>query len=176
MLSDKLGRYIARRLIAENHEVLTLTNSPERGNPFGDKIRVAPFNFDLPERLAKSLRGMDALINTYWVRFDHKLFTHAQAVANTRALFAAAKQAGVRRIVHVSITNPTCSPAALFSGQGGVGKCLAAFGNLILHFASDGLVRQGGRADQQHRVGIAPLSGLRRFRRWRLPAATDLCG
>ena len=100
------GRYIARRLIAENHEVLTLTNSPERGNPFGDKIRVAPFNFDLPERLAKSLRGMDALINTYWVRFDHKLFTHAQAVANTRALFAAAKQAGVRRIVHVSITNP----------------------------------------------------------------------
>lgn len=100
------GRYIARRLIAENHEVLTLTNSPERGNPFGDKIRVAPFNYDRPELLAKSLRGMDALINTYWVRFDHKLFTHAQAVANTRVLFTAAKQGGVRRIVHVSITNP----------------------------------------------------------------------
>src|SRR5208283_4951465 len=97
------GRYIAQRLLAEGHEVLTLTNSPQRNNPFGDKIGVAAFNFDRPELLAQSLRGVDALINTYWVRFDHKLFTHEQAVANTRVLFAAAKNAGVRRIVHVSI-------------------------------------------------------------------------
>jgi NADH dehydrogenase len=100
------GRYIARRLLAAGHEVLTLTNSVNRENPFGEAVRVAPFHFDQPERLAQSLRGVEALINTYWVRFDHKLFTHAQAVANTRILFAAARQAGVRRVVHVSITNP----------------------------------------------------------------------
>src|SRR5262249_479008 len=46
------------------------------------------------------------LINTYWVRFDHTRFTHAEAVANTKILFQSAKTAGVRRIVHVSITNP----------------------------------------------------------------------
>jgi NADH dehydrogenase len=100
------GRYIARRLLDDGHEVITLTHSPERSNPFGDRVRPFPYHFDQPGRLIESLRNVDALINTYWVRFDHRLFTHAQAVANTKILFQAAKQAGVRRIVHVSITNP----------------------------------------------------------------------
>ena len=99
------GRYIAQRLLAAGHSVSTLTNS-RRQNPFGDKVRAFPFNFDSPERLQESLRGVDVLINTYWVRFDHAGFSHAQAVRNTKVLFLAAKQAGVRRIVHVSITNP----------------------------------------------------------------------
>ena len=47
------------------------------------------------------------LYNTYWVRFNHRLFTHADAVRNTLALFEAARRAGVRRVVHVSITNPS---------------------------------------------------------------------
>ena len=100
------GKYIARRLLAEGHEVVTLTNSVQPSNPFGDRVETHPFHFDQPELLAQSLQGVDALVNTYGVRFDHKLFTHAQAVANTRILFDAARQAGVRRIVHVSITNP----------------------------------------------------------------------
>ena len=37
------------------------------------------------------------------MRFNHKLFTFDQAVANTKALFNAAKEAGVQKIVHVSI-------------------------------------------------------------------------
>ena len=100
------GRYITHRLLTDGHEVLTLTQSPQRPNPFGDKIRVALFHFDQPELLAQSLRGVDVLINTYWVRFNHKLFTHNQAVANTRILFQSAKKAGVKRIIHISITNP----------------------------------------------------------------------
>jgi len=85
---------------------MTLTNSVRRDNPFGARLRAVPFHFDAPEKLRDSLRGVDVLINTYWVRFDHRRFTHGQAVANTKILFAAAKEAGVRRIVHVSITNP----------------------------------------------------------------------
>jgi NADH dehydrogenase len=100
------GKYIAQRLLAAGHEILTLTNSVNRENPFGEKVRVAPFNFDRPELLAESLQGVEVLINTYWVRFDHKLFTHAQAVANTRTMFEVARKAGVLRVVHVSITNP----------------------------------------------------------------------
>ncbi|MGO8766025.1 MAG: NAD-dependent epimerase/dehydratase family protein [Limisphaerales bacterium] len=112
------GRYIAGRLIAGGHEVLTLTNSLNRPNPFGNQIQIAPFHFDQPELLAGSLQGVQALINTYWVRFDHKLFTHAQAVENTRILFNAAVRAGVRRIVHVSITNPDLhSGLPYFSGK-----------------------------------------------------------
>jgi len=100
------GRYIANRLFREGYSVVTLTNSVKRDNPFGEKITVLPFQFDDPVRLTESLRGTDVLINTYWVRFNHRLFTHEEAVANTKILFRAARDAGVGRIVHVSITNP----------------------------------------------------------------------
>ena len=105
------GRYITARLLAAGHEVVTLTNSVHRANPFGDKVTAFPFHFDEPHKLRDSLRGVDALVNTYWVRFDHRLFTHGQAVANTKILFSAAKEAGVRRIVHVSVTNPDSKSA-----------------------------------------------------------------
>ncbi len=100
------GRYIAERLLETGHKVIALTNSVRRENPFGERVPVFPFNFDKPAELKQSLEGADALINTYWVRFNHKLFTHEQAVANTKILFQAAKVAGVRRIVHISISNP----------------------------------------------------------------------
>jgi uncharacterized protein YbjT (DUF2867 family) len=100
------GRYIAKRLLDAGHTVITLTNSWQRANPFGEQLAAFPFHFHEPWKLRESLRGVDTLINTYWVRFDHKLFTHDQAVANTKIMFSAAKDAGVRRIVHVSITNP----------------------------------------------------------------------
>lgn len=101
------GKYIAARLLEEGHVVRTLTGSPRRKNPFGDRITVFPYSFDRPERLAEALQGADVLLNTYWVRFNHRDFTHSRAVENTLVLFEAARQAGVRRVVHVSITNPS---------------------------------------------------------------------
>src|SRR5215471_3306479 len=100
------GRYITKRLLDAGHRVITLTNSPNRPNPFGNQVQAFPFNFEQPSRLRESLRGVDVLINTYWVRFNHPRFSHGEAVANTKLLFEAAKTAGVRRIIHVSITNP----------------------------------------------------------------------
>jgi len=123
------GRYIARRLLDADHGVITLTNSLKRHNPFGERMRAVPFNFDRPELLVESLRGTDVLINTYWVRFDHRLFTHDQAVANTKILFRAAKDAGVRRIVHVSITNPDIdSDLPYFHGKAELESALASLG------------------------------------------------
>jgi uncharacterized protein YbjT (DUF2867 family) len=112
------GRHIAARLLAEGKTVRTLTNSPNRPNPFGPRIDVRPLSFGNPEALTESLRGADVLYNTYWVRFNHPGFTHAEAVTNTRRLFDAAKRAGVRRVVHVSITNPSeDSPLEYFRGK-----------------------------------------------------------
>lgn len=101
------GKYIARKLLNMGHTVYTLTNSVNRKNPFGKRIKAYPFNFENPEKLKKSLEGVTVLYNTYWVRFNHKLFTHSDAVRNSLVLFDAAKKAGVERIVHVSITNPS---------------------------------------------------------------------
>ncbi len=123
------GRYIAARLLQAGHQVVTLTNSPQRRHPFGDQIRAYPLQFSDPDRLTASLRGSEVLINTYWVRFDHRLFTHEAAVTHTKTLFQAAKAAGVRRIVHVSITNPDAqSPLPYFRGKAELEAALAASG------------------------------------------------
>jgi uncharacterized protein YbjT (DUF2867 family) len=104
------GRYIARRLLDLKHDVITLTNSPHRGNPFGESVKAFPYSFSKPYELKNSLCRVDVLINTYWVRFDRPpYFSFAQAVANAKALIDAAKRAGVRRLIHMSITNPDSS-------------------------------------------------------------------
>ncbi len=100
------GRYIAQRLLAQGVRVRTLTNSPQRGGGNDSGIEVHGFHWDDPPRLVAALQGVDVLYNTYWVRFNHRGFSFAQAVKNTIQLFAAARAAGVRRVVHVSITNP----------------------------------------------------------------------
>lgn len=112
------GKYIARRLLEQGKRVRTLTNSPRRRNPFGSLVEAHPYHFDRPDELIRSLEGAAVLYNTYWVRFDHRDFTHSQAVQNTLTLFDAARRAGVRRIVHVSITNPSLdSPLPYFRGK-----------------------------------------------------------
>lgn len=123
------GKYIAKRLLADGRSVITLTNSFRRANPFGDRVRILPFNFDAPEKLAASLRGVSVLYNTYWVRFNHGDFTHADAVRNTETLFRAAKAAGVGRVVHVSITNPSeDSPLEYFRGKARLERALLESG------------------------------------------------
>jgi len=123
------GKYIAQRLLDEGHTVVTLTNSLSRRNPFGDRIKAFPFHFDRPDLLTEQLRGVSVLYNTYWVRFNHRLFKHADAVRNTLVLFESAKKAGVRRIVHVSITNPSeDSPLEYFRGKAVLEKALVASG------------------------------------------------
>lgn len=124
------GRYIARQLLAAGRRpVRTLTGRPAAAiaaaDPFGGRVAALPFNFDRPELLAESLRGADTLYNTYWVRFDAGDITFDRAVANSRILFQAAAAAGVRRLVHISITNPDAhSPLPYFRGKGLVEQAL----------------------------------------------------
>ena len=123
------GRYIARRLLSTGFQVITLTNSVDRDDEFGAQIKSYPFSFDNPKLLTKALEHVDILYNTYWVRFNHKYFKHADAVSNTKTLFTAAKNAGVRRIVHVSITNPSLdSPLEYFSGKAALEQALIESG------------------------------------------------
>jgi NADH dehydrogenase len=112
------GRYIARRLLQGGHRVRTLTNAQPGRDPFDGRVAAYPLDFSRPERLAEALRGVRVLYNTYWVRFNHRRFTHREAVRNSLTLFAAAEAAGVERVVHVSITNPSLdSPLEYFRGK-----------------------------------------------------------
>lgn len=101
------GRFIARRLMAEERRIKTLTNHPQRAGAEDIKAEVAPLQFEDRVALVESLRGADVLYNTYWVRFRHGKTGFGEAIANTRILLGAAKEAGVRRVVHISVSNPS---------------------------------------------------------------------
>lgn len=101
------GKYITKRLLERGEEVITLTNHPNRPDPFDGKVKAFPLNFDNQDEIIQTLRGVDVLINTYWIRFDKGNNTQPKAVENTKILVGAAAKAGVKRVIHISITNPS---------------------------------------------------------------------
>jgi nucleoside-diphosphate-sugar epimerase len=122
------GAAIARDLQAAGRRVRTLTGHPGRA-PAGTLIETRPLDFADPAGLRSSLRGATTLYNTYWVRFARGSMSHETAVANSRALFLAAAEAGVQRIVHTSITHPDAdSPYPYFRGKAAVEQALADLG------------------------------------------------
>ncbi len=123
------GKYITRRLLAMGRGVRTLTGHPERGGAFNGDVEVAPLQFERPDKLTASLRGASTLYNTYWVRFPRGQVTYEKAVENTRALINAAREAGVERIVHLSITNPFAdSTLGYFAGKSAIERMISDSG------------------------------------------------
>jgi NADH dehydrogenase len=123
------GSHIAQRLLDAGRQVRTLTSHADRDHPLQGNVEALAYRFDDPAALMKSLEGVSTLYNTYWVRFDRGQTTFANAIENSRMLFFAAKRAGVERIVHVSITNPSIdSPLPYFRGKALVEYALAQSG------------------------------------------------
>jgi|ERR1700722_3921192 uncharacterized protein YbjT (DUF2867 family) len=123
------GKYATRLLLDRGYRVRTLTHHPGRTNPFGEQIEILPYNFDRPADLRRSLEGVTTLINTYWIRFPHRGMTFEGAVRNSRTLIGCAREAGIRRIVHVSIANPSVdSPLAYYKGKAQVEQALVDSG------------------------------------------------
>jgi uncharacterized protein YbjT (DUF2867 family) len=119
------GSSLARALLQSGRQVRTLTGHAGRA-PAGTSVDVRPLDFEDQLGLVASLSGATTLYNTYWVRFARHTVDHERAVANSRALFGAAERAGVRRIVHVSITHPSIdSPWPYFRGKALVERALA---------------------------------------------------
>ncbi len=119
------GGAIARQLLNRGHTVRTLTGHPNRAGA-DKRIEPHPLSFDQPRELAASLAGVSTLYNTYWIRFSRGNNTFDQAVENSAILFRAARDAGVERIVHVSVTNPSIdSPFPYFRGKASIEEQLA---------------------------------------------------
>ena len=112
------GRHVARMLLEKGLRVKTLTSHAPKGNAFGGTVEALPFCFSEPAKLTASLEGCEVLYNTYWIRFPRRGVTFEQATANSLTLVKCAKDAGVQRIVHISITNPSAdSPLPYFKGK-----------------------------------------------------------
>jgi NADH dehydrogenase len=123
------GKYITRRLLAAGRKVRTITGHAKRLHEFGSALEVAPLDFNDPAGLTEALRGARTLYNTYWVRFNHGGATFQSAVENSRVLIEAAWNAGVRKIVHLSIANPSLnSHLPYYSGKAQVEKIIVDSG------------------------------------------------
>jgi NADH dehydrogenase len=123
------GKYITQHLFAQGRRVRTLTGHPRRDHPFSDRVEVAPLSLDDAAKLVQSMQGATTLYNTYWIRFPHSRMTFEKAVANTEVLFRAAKQAGVRKIVHISVTGASpVSSLPYYRGKGEQEAALARSG------------------------------------------------
>ncbi len=123
------GRYIAKRLLENGAQVRTLTRTPPARSPFGNLVEARPLDFREFEQLVASLQGADTLYNTYWIRFPHGALNYDVAVENSLTLLRAAAQAGVRRVVHISITNASeDSPLPYFRGKGLVERAILESG------------------------------------------------
>jgi NADH dehydrogenase len=128
------SRHVAERLLAEGQRVTTLTSHPDPSSPLAEEIDVEPYDFDDPEALESSLSGADTLYNSYWVRSPHQGTTFAEAVENSRTLIEAAEDAGVRRIVHFSVSNARASSLPYFRGKARVERLVESsdLGHAIL--------------------------------------------
>ena len=123
------GGAIARRLLDDGRRVRTLTGHPGRPSPITDRVEVAPYVFSDRAALVRSLEGASTLYNTYWVRFDRAGVSFERAIENSQTLFGAAGEAGIGRIVHVSVTKPTQdSRFPYFRGKALVERALAESG------------------------------------------------
>ena len=116
------GRFIAQCLVAAGREVRTLSRTPSGSGSY-------PLQFSDEEALVDALRGANVLYNTYWIRFQRGGSTFARAVENTRTLLRAARRAGLRRVVHLSVTHAAeRSPFPYFRGKAETERAVAESG------------------------------------------------
>ena len=123
------GSAAAKSLLARGYSVRTLTNRRAAVNDPGAALEVHPLQFSDPDALVDAMRGARVFVNTYWVRYPYVGVSFDDAVANTEVLFRAAQKAGVERIVHVSVSNPSLdSPLAYYRGKAMVEEVVRGLG------------------------------------------------
>lgn len=176
------GRYLSARLLDAGRRVRTLTAHP-RPQAVPTAIDVRPYRFDDPAALTASLRGVDTLYNTYWVRYVHGGTSYERAVQNSRTLIDAAAEAGVRRLVHVSITKPNHdSFYAYYRGKAAVedavrdsGLSHAIVRPTVLFGGDDILINNIAWLTRRFPVFAVPGDGRYRLRPVATADLADLC-
>ena len=98
------GKYISDLLIKKGEKVRTLTSKTDI-NLYNENIEVFQYNFEDKEYLIKAMSGAEKLFNTYWIRFPYKSHTFEKVVFRTKILIDCAKEADIKKIIHISVSN-----------------------------------------------------------------------
>ena len=173
------GGYLAKRLAADGHRVRTLTNHPKESTD----IEVFRYAFDDPDALVQAFAGVTVFYNTYWVRYAPGGTTYAEAVVNSRRLVDAARDAGVERIVHISITKPDAQSfyeyyrgkAAVEEAVRGSGLSYAIVRPTVIFGTDDILLNNIAWLVRRFHVFAIPGNGRYRLRPVAVTDLADLC-
>jgi NADH dehydrogenase len=101
--SGFIGGAVTDRLV-DSDRIRSLTSHPAK-NRFGDRVASFPYDFARPSSMRPAFDGVDVFVNSYYVRFNYGARTFERAVADTGVLIDLARAAGVKKIVHVSVSN-----------------------------------------------------------------------
>ena len=107
------GSRIAERLLDAGRDVVTLTRRAQTNHPLESRVRRLPYVFD-GESLRAALAGIDTVYVTYWMRFPRGRSTWDELVGNVARLATSAREAGVRRLVYVSVSNASADSATAY--------------------------------------------------------------
>ena len=109
-----VGRHIAATLVARGHRVRVLARDPARARFLSDRnVEVVAGGLADRAALDRLASGADALIHLVGIIVEQGVQTFtAVHVAGTEALLAAARQARVRRFVHMSAVGARDEPGA----------------------------------------------------------------
>jgi NADH dehydrogenase len=99
------GSRIAERLLEQGHIVRTLTRRAAGSHPLSGRVEAQVAAYEDEAGLRRQLEGVERLFITYWMRFPRGRTTWPQMVDNVGRLAAAARAAGVARIVYISVSN-----------------------------------------------------------------------
>src|SRR5213595_3948030 len=109
-----VGRHVAASLVARGHNVRVLARDPARARLLSDQnVDVVAGGLADRAPLDRLARGADVLIHLVGIIVEQgaQTFT-AVHVGGTQALLGAARQAGVRRFVHMSAVGARDEPGA----------------------------------------------------------------
>ena len=109
-----VGRHIAATLVARGHRVRVLARDPARARFLSDQnVEVVAGGLADRAALDRLASGADALLHLVGIIVEQGVQTFtAVHVAGTEAVLAAARQAGVRRFVHMSAVGARDEPGA----------------------------------------------------------------
>src|SRR5213594_1237447 len=109
-----VGRHVAAMLVARGHGVRVLARDPARARFLSDpKVELVRGGLADSAALARLARGADALVHLVGIIVEQGSQTFAAVhVEGTQAVLAAARDAGVRRFVHMSAVGARDEPGA----------------------------------------------------------------
>ena len=108
-----VGRHVVRALVAHGHSVRCLVRTPSRAKVIeGTGVEIVHGDVTEPPSLAAAVEGAEAVVHLAGIIREKGPFTfHRVNCQGARNLVAAAKEAGVKRFVHVSAIGASDEPS-----------------------------------------------------------------